>query len=89
MTQKILWMPVQAYGMGYRATIEYSGPVPKYVWTLFLETEETKVPVLPISPVHHQNAFFEDRLHDWYIRGGVFHYCSRAVERPVWILLEF
>lgn len=82
-------MPLKPLGMGHRAEVEYSGPKPKHLWTLFMEIDESKKPELPIVPVHHKNAFIEDFLHDYNIRGGKLYYYSRVTDRPLWILLEF
>lgn len=62
---------------------------PDRVWTLYLEEDETKVPELPIVPVHRTNAFMEDYIHDWDWTAGVFRYRSRITEDPVWVLLEY
>jgi hypothetical protein len=88
MKQKLIWMPVKPQNMGHRAEVEYSGPKPTHLWTLFMETDEDKKPRLPIVPVHLKNAFIEDFVHDYNIRGGKLHYYSRVTDRPLWILLE-
>lgn len=62
---------------------------PDRIWTLFKHTKEEEVPQLPFTPVHHHNAFSEDRTHDWNWMNGTLRYYSRVADRPVWILLEY
>lgn len=63
---------------------------PRYVWTLFRDTDENAPPALPILPQHKVNAFMEDRVHDWTTtRDGLFKYFSRVTDEPVWVLLEY
>jgi len=59
-----------------------------HVWTLYNETDKSKPPALPFSPVHNHNAFIEDRLHDWNIINGKFRYGSRVMDQDVWVLVE-
>jgi hypothetical protein len=58
------------------------------VWTLYNETDKSKPPTLPYVPVHHHNAFMEDRIHDWNIVADKFRYGSRVMDRDVWVLVE-
>lgn len=61
----------------------------KQVWTLYHFTNKDVPPLLPYKPVHHNNAFLEDCMHDWNIDSqGRFRYASRVTDEPVWILLE-
>jgi len=69
--------------------VKFDKDIPKYVWTLFRETDKNVKPILPIKPIHHQNAFLEDKMHDWDIRKGNFYYYSRVCEGEVWLLLEY
>lgn len=68
---------------------------PYRIWTLYHETSLHQRPTLPIRPVHNQNAFLEDFVHDWNFhrdaeRNEFFiRYASRVVDRGVWILVEF
>ncbi len=68
---------------------------PTRIWTLFREETESKPPALPIIPVHMENAFLEDHVHDWNWHGKLgprpaqLDYYSRVSDRPVWILLEY
>lgn len=62
---------------------------PKRVWTLFKEQNKNSIPSLPIIPVHHENAFIEDRTHDWTWNKGKFHYYTRVMDCSCWILLEY
>lgn len=61
------------------------------VWTLLEEdaSNPEKPPVLPINPEHNRNAFLEDPMHDWAIRGGRLRYFSRVAYSSTWILVEF
>lgn len=61
---------------------------PTRVWTLFTGDPD-KPPALPIKPVHNQNAFLEDRVHDWNWGNGRFRYGSRVAKGKVWLLLEY
>jgi len=62
---------------------------PTRVWTLFRHTDPAKVPETPFSPVHLDNAFLEDRVHDWNWQQGWFRYYTRVVDHGCWLLLEF
>lgn len=73
----------------YRGVVKYRGAKPKHLWTLFREQDESKKPELPFKPVHHHNAFIEDRIHDYEFRNGELQYFSHVADKPVWILLEF
>jgi len=61
---------------------------PELIWTLLLQFDKTKPPKLPIAPVHHENAFMEDRVHDWMWRAGKLRYYTRVMDRSCWVLLE-
>lgn len=61
----------------------------KNVWTLYRNTDKSNPPALPYVPVHRQNAFLEDWMHDWNIDSkGRFRYASRITDEPVWVLVE-
>lgn len=68
---------------------------PFRIWTLFVDGDKDKKPELPIVPVHNQNAFLEDFVHDWNVQFDresqrrSIRYYSRVVDRPVWILIEY
>lgn len=61
--QEVLWIPESR-----RAPVSFTeGKRPHRVWTLFNHTDPSKPPSLPITPVHHDNAFLEDHIHDWVV----------------------
>ena len=62
---------------------------PFRVWTLLRENDKMNPPKLPISPVHLQNAFLEENIHDYRYRNGTLRYSSRVVDDCVWILVEY
>jgi len=62
---------------------------PIRLWSLVRESDRRRKPELPIEPVHLENAFLEDRIHDWDINKGYLRYYSRVSEGGLWILLEF
>lgn len=92
MKQKLLWIPkgkdISAYALKCDP-VPFKDKTPDIVWTLFLETNENKPPQLPIIPKHNHNAFLEDKMHDWNVRNGEFHYYSRISEGEVYLLLEW
>jgi len=92
MKQELIWIP-PARDTGAMAKrvppIPYDGPVPDRLWTLYLHCNENEKPELPYKPVHHQNAFIEDMVHDWNVRNGHLRYFSRAMEGECWVLMEF
>lgn len=91
------WGPANVKGLrqAYPVKLLFSGEVVR-LWTLFqpkaawgrLEQEKDEPPALPIVPVHGENAFLEDRMHNWNIRSGQLHYYSRIANGPVWVLME-
>ena len=92
MKQELLWIPKgkDVGGSSLRCDpVPFKGKVPKYVWTLLIIADENNKPELPIKPIHHRNAFLEDRVHDWDIRKGQFFYYSRVTEGEVWVLLHY
>jgi hypothetical protein len=58
---------------------------PRRVWTVLGEAK----PELPMKPIHFENAFLEDRGHDWEYRNGKLKYFSRVSDGGVWLLLEY
>jgi hypothetical protein len=92
MKQKLLWMPegIDTGATHKRCLAKYKGEVPDRLWVLpEYRTKENK-PVLPYNPVHHRNAFLEDKMHDWNIQGEFLKYHGvLATEGSVWLLLEF
>lgn len=92
MKQRLIWLP-EAEDTGKIAKqvplVDYDGDMPKRLWSLYLETDKTKPPLLPFVPRHHVNAFLEDHIHDWDIENGKLRYYSRATEGNIWALLEF
>lgn len=62
----------------------------KKLYTLFNESDVNKKPSLPIVPVHLENCFIEDKVHDWQqdIDAKNIHYYSRITGQGVWLLLE-
>lgn len=69
--------------------VDFSESDVKRVWTLYQYTDLENPPSLPYQPIHHRNAFAEDRIHDWTIDSkGLFRYASRVTDDPVWILIE-
>lgn len=91
MRQELLWIPhgVDTGAYTLKCDVPYSGKEPDSVWTLPWHTDPDSPPELPFAPKHFDNAFYEDRFHDWTIRDGVFRYRSRVSEGHVWVLLEF
>lgn len=93
MEQRLLWIPPGEDKGGFVKTIPpvpYDGPHPDRVWTLYNEINESTPPTLPIVPVHRQNSFLEDYVHDWNIdHKKRFRYASRVCDGGVWVLLEF
>lgn len=90
--QKLIWVPeARDVGLVVKKVdpIPYDGEMPKFIWTLFKETKKNVPPTLPIKPLHHVNAFLEDRIHDWDIVNSTLRYYSRISEGNHWILLEF
>lgn len=57
------------------------------VWTILGATDPNEKPE-PFVPVHLENAFMEDRVHDWDLKGGVLSYYSRIWGGETWILVE-
>lgn len=108
--QELLWLPK---GVQRPDTFAAKVPLvaypfdaePKKLWTLPRETDQKKPPRLPYAPVHNQNAFLEDKLHDWKIvKKGMgiqtetslgdeivsfLDYFSRVSDGGCWVLLEF
>lgn len=62
---------------------------PHRVWTLYCHTDKSKKPELPITPVHHKNAFLEDYIHDWSVHGNKFRFATRVTDKGVWLLFEY
>lgn len=94
--QKLLWITAgiedPAYSVPQVPLVDYPWKQrPDRLWTLFTARDPNKPPTLPIFPVHHQNAFLEDEVHDWNMRegGAKLHYASRAVYGGCWVLLLF
>lgn len=90
--QELLWIEKgkNTGGTALRCDpVIFDKEIPKYVWTLFNETNKNIKPTLPIKPVHHVNAFLEDRIHDWNVRKEKFYYYSRISTGEVWLLLEY
>jgi hypothetical protein len=77
--QSVAWVPACRY-----VDLERVLPPWTRIWTLY--SKET--PVLPIVPVHFDNAFLEDKIHDWDQRGTILVYGSRVSNGEVWILIE-
>jgi len=82
--QELLYIPQRQ--AGEKLKVEWKGAQPKRVWTIL--DRKTK-PTLPFKPVHNENVFLEDHMHDWIIRNGYFFYFSRISDGDVWLLLEF
>jgi hypothetical protein len=61
------------------------GNFPWRLWTLFDDS-----PKLPFVPQHNENAFIEDKSHDWLCSHDKtkIKYFSRVAEKT-WILLEY
>lgn len=62
---------------------------PARLWTLIDCHDKQHPPALPFVPVHLQNAFMEDHIHDWRLSGSTLSYYSRVMDRGVWVLLEY
>lgn len=65
------------------------GVEPEKVWTMYEYNNPNNPPSLPVVPIHNQNAFKEDRIHDWRIIGTQFRYYTRVMNESVWVLLEY
>ena len=81
--QEVHWVP-ESREVSLRSTER-----PTRVWTLYLESDPGKTPVLPLTPIHLHGAFLEDYVHDWNMRGSTLRYYSRAIQDKVWILVEY
>jgi hypothetical protein len=59
---------------------------PDRVWTVLVQEPE-----IPFEPVHFENAFLEDYVHDWDWRNGWFRYygCARGEHEDVTIFVEY
>lgn len=92
MKQRLLWIPegVDVGAFAKRCPpVPLDGPLPDRVWTLYTQTDQLAIPVLPITPVHRAGAFLEDHIHDWNVdHKGNFRYASRICDGGVWLLLE-
>jgi hypothetical protein len=90
--QKLLWLPpgIDVGATHKKCLVKYTGPEPTRLWILpEYRTKENK-PVLPYTPIHHNNAFLEDRMHDWSIwKEHIKYHGCLATEGSVWLLLEF
>lgn len=89
--QGLLWMPPADLDKPPMSTrILPHMREPKRLWTLIRESQGA-TPVLPYVPVHNQNAFLEDKIHDWNFANGKLRYYSRVVNahEGVWLLLEY
>ena len=73
----------------------------KRLWTVLNEADlyigydtqtgaKITVPLSEAKPKHHQNAFIEDRMHDWWILNGELRYEAHSTEvgETVTILIE-
>jgi hypothetical protein len=92
MKQKLLWLPpgIDTGATHKKCMVEYLGPEPDRLWILPEYRAKELKPRLPYTPVHHHNAFLEDKMHDWSIRGRFLKYHGvLATEGSVWLLLEF
>ena len=89
--QELLWMPkgVDVGAFALKCSTKYSGLEPDRLWTLFLHTDQESPPTLPFKAHHGQNAFIEDKMHDWNVQKGFLNYFSRVSEGGSWLLLEF
>lgn len=91
--QLLLWAKPRVaspeYIGGKPIIIPYNDEQPKYLWTLYSQTDRHNKPKLPYTPEHHRNAFLESRIHDYEIKNGNLHYYSRVSDGGVWLLLEF
>lgn len=65
--------------------IELEKP-PKTLWTVLI-----KDPPESFVPKHHENAFIEDRMHDWDWSKGKLRYYSRVRDEkePVTLFLQY
>jgi len=94
MKQSLLWIPIGKPVEWNDELVKvdpvpYKGKKPTRLWTLFEELYSNKRPNLPFKPVHHQNAFIEDYIHDYDIKDGFLRYYSRVSSGGNWVLLEF
>ena len=88
--QELVWIPEAPDTRSMRTVCRAAlHRRPRSVWTLLREQDLNKKPTLPILPVHGQNAFFEDFIHDWHYARGELRYFSRICNGGVWVLVEF
>ena len=100
MIQKLFFLPfithdpdmVDEYHLWFRG-IPIPFAQPTRIWTLFGQTADHIPPDLPFVPVHHQNAFLEERIHDYDIdvrdEKYYLNWGSRVSEGGHWLLLEY
>lgn len=91
MNQRLVWMqwirrPELPSGGAFK-TVDLSQE-PIRLWTLIGALDKANPPKLPITPVHRENAFHEDKIHDWNWRAGKLRYYTRVMDRSCWVLLE-
>lgn len=86
--QYLLWVDAYAPGQ-YSALLEWAGPRPRFVWSLF-SYERNRPPEIPLEPIHMLNGFLEDYIHDWVMVPGkpLIKYFSRVSTGGHWLLLE-
>lgn len=90
--QMVLWMewvPDESITSGGRFKLADLVKQPDRIWTLLSPGDRQRPPSLPIMPVHNNNAFLEDRSHDWHWQRGKLRYFSRVADRHVWLLVEY
>ncbi len=92
MKQELVWMQwvrrPELPGGGVFETTDLPQE-PTRLWSLTGALDRKSPPKLPIKPVHHENAFLEDRMHDWNWRAGKLRYYTRVMDRSCWVLVEF
>lgn len=92
MKQSLIWIPVAEAGNSFVPKvppIPFDGEEPSRLWSLLMCRDHDTPPELPFTPVHHKNAFMEDKIHDWNIRNKHLHYYSRVSSGGHWALLEY
>lgn len=89
--QELVWMPKSTLPEPrMNCSVPFTGSKrPDRLWTLYLHTDKNQPPSLPFKPIHNENAFIEDYMHDWDISNGKLKYFSRVCFGGVWLLLEF
>jgi len=94
MEQKLFYLPegIDVGAQFKKVAVEFPHSKPKKLWALFGYTDQAKPPELPYAPVHHENAFIMDYIHDYDFfeeKGKTFIKYHGSEDGGFWLLLEF